>query len=330
MLLLLFCQTVPPIHPDVDRIAGLSFVAPPDPFEENPMLAVKQISANAISVIPYGFTRSGEPNVQFNITRWQWWGERSDGVIETIRLAHDKKLTVMVKPQLYIPGSWTGDMTFDSDQEWSAWESAYEDFILTFAKIADSMETELFCLGTEFKTSVNLRPQFWKNLILKVRTVFSGKITYAANWDDFDEFPYWNLMDFIGVNAYFPLSDLATPTVLALTEAWQPYVHKIEQLAITENKPIIFTEYGYLSVDHCAHKTWELEKKVKSLPINEQAQANALDALLLVYSAKPYWKGGFLWKWFPNGQGHEGYPERDYTPQDKVAHDVIRDWYSQF
>lgn len=330
MLLFLFCQTTPPIYPKIVRLAGLSFVAPPEPFETDPMTAVKKISANAISVIPYGFTRTGEPDVQFNVSRWQWWGERSDGVIETIRLAHDKGLTVMVKPQLFIPGSWTGDLTFNSDQEWLAWESAYENFILTFAKIADSMKTELFCLGTEFKTSIKLRPTFWKNLIQKIRTVYSGKITYAANWDDFDQFPYWNLLDFIGINAYFPLSDSETPSVHALTEAWQPYVHRIESISIIEKKPIIFTEYGYLSVDHCAHKTWELEKKVKSLPINEQAQANALDALLLVYSTKPYWKGGFLWKWFPNGQGHEGYPERDYTPQNKVAHDVVKDWYSQF
>ncbi|MCB9332001.1 MAG: hypothetical protein H6574_13045 [Lewinellaceae bacterium] len=66
---------------------------------------------------------------------------------------------------------------------------------------------------------------------------------------------------------------------------------------------------------------------MRNRPINEQAQANCLEALLSTMQAEPWWAGGFLWKWFPNGRGHEGYPERDYTPQGKVGEAVLRRWY---
>ena len=45
----------------------------------------------------------------------------------------------------------------------------------------------------------------WVELIEKVRTVYSGKLTYAANYDNYQDVGFWNHLDFIGINAYFPL-----------------------------------------------------------------------------------------------------------------------------
>ena len=95
-------------------------------------------------------------------------------------------------------------------------------------------------------------------------------------------------------------------------------------------RPILFTEYGYLTVDGSGGKTWLLEKKVKRLPINQKAQANCFEALYQVFGEKDYWAGGFIWKWFPHGRGGEGYNERDYTPQGKMSFDVIKKYYSKW
>ncbi|MEZ4950744.1 MAG: hypothetical protein R2784_15360 [Saprospiraceae bacterium] len=91
-----------------------------------------------------------------------------------------------------------------------------------------------------------------------------------------------------------------------------------------QSKPLLFTEYGYLSVDKCTWKTWEIEKQIHDYPINQTAQANAYQALFDTFWDKSYWAGGFLWKWFPEMKGHEGYPEKDYTPQGKEAERVVR------
>jgi hypothetical protein len=61
------------------------------------------------------------------------------------------------------------------------------------------------------------RPEYWSQLIKKIKKIYSGN--YAANWDDFDKVPFWNELDYIGIDAYFPLSDATTPSVLELNDS---------------------------------------------------------------------------------------------------------------
>ncbi|MDH3648478.1 MAG: hypothetical protein OEQ53_02290 [Saprospiraceae bacterium] len=310
-----------------ERVKGLTLVAPPKPFPTNPMDHVKQVHANWIAVVPYAYTPGGKPEVRFNLSDWQWWGETPAGVLETIRLAQDAGIQVMLKPQVWSHQWWTGDYNFSTNSDWEKWENAYEDYIMYYTHMADSLSIPLFCMGTEFKTSIRERPEFWYQLIDKVRTVYHGSLTYAANWDNYQNIPFWDRMDLVGINAYFPLEETSTPTVTALAKAWQKPKTDIGNFQRQVNKPILFTEYGYLSVDACAHRTWELEDRLGELSINEAAQANALEALYTAFWNEPYWEGGFLWKWFPNMQGHEGHPEKDYTPQGKLGEKVLIAWF---
>jgi hypothetical protein len=279
-------------------------------------------------VIPYGFTRLKEPKVHYNTDR-QWWGEREEGVRETIRLAKTSNVKVVLKPQLYIPGSWTGSLDYKTSAEWEQWEGDYTDYVMTFAKIATELDVPVFCVGTEFKISARKREQYWRNLIIQVRAIYKGKLIYAANWDEYMDVPFWDALDYVGINAYFPLKDTKTPSLESLKKAWEPHKKAIRHFYNKTKKPIVFTEYGYLSVDGCAHNTWELEGKVKTLAVNEQAQANALQALLETFWDEPYWYGGFIWKWFPNMRGGEGYNSRDYTPQGKMGHGILKKCYGK-
>jgi hypothetical protein len=306
------------------RLKGLNFVAVPEPFPENPMPEVKAISADWIALIPYGFTRLGQPSVQYNTKGWQWWGERPEGIEKSIELAHEAQIHVMLKPQIYVPDGFTGALDFKTDEEWASWEADYEHFMMIFANIAQQKKVEILCVGTEFKISTQKREAFWRGLIAKIKTVYRGKLIYAANWDEYAAVPFWDALDYAGVNAYFPLLPDKTPSVRALKTAWEKPVSALAAFAKQHQKQIIFTEFGYMSLDECASPGWEVEAKKDKLNINEVAQANALEALLTTFSAQPWWQGGFLWKWFPNMQGHEGYPEKDYTPQGKKAAKVVK------
>lgn len=337
LLLLFFCRCSQPgplpiqaaAAPALGKINGLTLVAPPEPFPENPMPAVQETGAGWIAVVPYAFTRTGTPTVRYQEEGWQWWGERPAGVRETIRLAHEAGIRVMLKPQVYVPRSWTGHLTFDTAEQWALWEADYERYILRMARLADSTGVDLFCIGTEFRKSIEQRPQFWRNLIPKVRTAYSGKLTYSANWDDWQHVPFWGELDFIGLSGYFPLVEADTPAVAALKTAWKPIAGKLRDFSQQHNRPVLFTEFGYLSVNGAGWRNWELERDITSRPVNEQAQANCIEALLVTYQAENWWAGGFLWKWFPNMRGHEGYPERDYTPQGKRAEQTLQQWYGR-
>jgi hypothetical protein len=123
------------------------------------------------------------------------------------------------------------------------------------------------------------------------------------------------------------LVDAQTPSVDSLVAAWQPIVSRLEAFQKKLNKPILFTEYGYHSVDGCGWRNWELESKIDQLALNELAQSRCFEALYQVFHTKPWWQGCFLWKWFPNMRGHEGYPEKDYTPQGKQGEMVLKSWF---
>ena len=311
-----------------DRMKGITMVAPPKEFKNNPLQPIKDVNANWVALVPYGFSSKGNSEVRFN-TKWQWWGEKPEGIRKCIKMAHSNGLKVLLKPQVYIHRGWVGEVDFNDEASWTEWEKAYEKFIMLFVDIAIQEDVEMFCLGTEYKISVVKREKFWRQLISKIRNRYDGKLIYSANWDSFEKVAIWDDLDYIGVSSYFPLTDSKTPAKDELIRAWKPITKRLARLSSLYQKKVIFTEYGYLSVDRCAHRNWELEKQIKTLPINERAQANALEALYDNYSKQEFWAGGFLWKWFPNMQGHEGYIDKDYTPQGKLAEEIITDWYGK-
>lgn len=310
------------------HINGITAVATPFTFPTDPYPRIGETNANWICLVPYGFTRQGNPTLRHNV-EGQWWGETHEGVIENIKLAKANGLKIFLKPQVYIPGSWPGDLDFGSEEEWEKWEAAYKEYIMSFLDIAIEYDVELFCIGTEFKISETKRSFFWKELIKDMRCKYIGKLTYSSNWDSYQQIDFWIDLDYVGISGYFPLLESDVPNVYKLQRKWKPRISELKAYSKRTSKKILFSEYGYLSVDGCAGKTWELEKKVHQLPINEEAQANAFEGLYSALWDENWWAGGFIWKWFPHGQGHEGYVERDYTPQDKMAEQVIAKWFGK-
>jgi len=321
-------QYNPVISQETDKIAGITIVAPPNPFKKDPMPALKRISTKWVALVPYAFISQKTPEVRFGSNR-QWWGERIDGIKESIKLAKTNNLKIMLKPQVWMREKWVGEMDFDTEAEWQTWEQSYSEYIMSFVDLAIEMDIDMICVGTEFKIATIKREKFWRNLISQVRTKYTGLITYSSNWDSYKNIPFWDALDFIGISAYFPLSDADTPNVYYLKYKWASVKNRLKKFSLKFSKPILFTEYGYLSVDGCANKTWELEKQRRNLKANEKAQSNALEALYSALWNESWWAGGFLWKWYPNGRAQEGEREKDYTPQGKISELTIKKWYSK-
>ena len=312
---------------NAQHINGLTIVGTPDSFSVNPYPRIAETQANWICLVPYGFTRMGDTALHYNLER-QWWGEKRKGLVENIKLARAQGLKIFLKPQVYIPGSWPGQLDYE-DSDWLIWEKNYKAFINFYLDIAIEYDIEMFCVGTEFKVSEQKRKSFWRSLIKDLRCKYAGDLCYSSNWDSYNKVPFWDLLDFVGISSYFPLSSKKLPKEKELNKAWKAKIAELKAFSQDQGKPILFTEYGYLSVDGCTGKTWELEKNVNSLNINQKAQANAFEALYKNLWEEEFWAGGFIWKWFPNDQGHEGYIPRDYTPKNKLAEDIIKEWFSK-
>ena len=328
------CSSHPTVHKKLPRdtvpIKGLSMVAPPRPFKGDPTTEIRNVGANWVAIMPFAYTPPKQATVIYNPPNWnQWWGELPEGVSTSIKLAKKSGLKILLKPQVYCPSSWPGAIKFDELEDRKKWEQDYKSYIQPFIEMASDLKVDMFCIGTELDQCVQQNPKFWQDLILEIRQSYHGKLTYAANWDQFQQIPLWKDLDYIGVDAYFPLDASPTPNLKSLIKAWSPIKKRLSEFSKKTGKDIIFTEFGYLSVDGAAGKNWELESQVKKLPINQAAQAIAIEALWTTYKDASWWKGGFLWKWFPEDQGHEGYPERDYTPQGKQAEQVLKEFWKE-
>lgn len=316
-------------YPSIEKINGVSFVASRDSINQSHVEPVVNLSANYAAVMPFGFIRDLEnPNVVYNSER-QWFGESMNGAKHYIKTLKNAGIKTMLKPQIWVSrGAFTGFIKMNNEEDWKILEESYRNFIIDFAKVAEETESEIFCIGTELEQFVTHRPEFWNALITEIRTIYTGKLTYAANWDEYKRTPFWRDIDFIGIDAYFPVSDAQTPTVESCKEGWKKHIDQIEDIVDENNKPILFTEFGYRSVDFTGKEPWISDRKIKS--VNLDAQVNATQALFETFWNKPWFAGGFVWKWFHRHNAVGGLENNMFTPQNKPVEGVIKATYSSY
>lgn len=309
---------------DTKKINGICFVAPPHRVNTIHLTPIQSINANWIAVTPYAFTKPNSPKVSFNHSR-HWWGETEMGIIETILTAQQLGLKIIMKPHIWVMGQgWAGEFDLQSETDWKAWEKNYSNYILQFAKISDSLNVEMICIGTEYKKAVKKRPEFWLQLIENIRVFYKGEITYAANWDNYENVLFWNKLDYIGIDAYFPISQSKTPAISELEEKWQPILNQLKKFSIKNRKPILFTEFGYRSMNYTTAGHWEVENQ--DVVVNLEGQQNAIQALFNTFWDQDWFAGGFLWKWHADNKTG-GVNDSHYTPQNKPVKERIKEWY---
>ena len=313
----------------IPKINGISFVASREAVRQDHIDAILDVRASYAAVMPFGFIRDTQsPEIIFDTER-QWFGETRKGAQQYIGLLHTNNVKVMLKPQLWIRGGeFTGHMEMATEADWESLERSYERFLLTYARLAEETGVEILCIGTELEQFVQQRPAYWRNLIEKVREAYKGKLTYAANWDEYNTTPFWQALDYIGIDAYFPLSEDKTPEIESLIHAWEPWKEGISQLSKSQKRLVIFTEFGYRSMDYTAKKPWMAGRE--GVAVNMEAQANAKKAIFEAFWNEDWFAGGFIWKWFLDHENAGGITCNRFTPQNKPAQQVIKSYYSSY
>jgi len=308
------------------KIGGVNFTAPSRAIDSSWTGPLQQINANWVALVPYAYSRASEPNVYYEGDR-QYWGESLNGIKVNIQQAHAAGLKVMIKPHVWLRGGWIGDFDLDTEEQWKIWEADYEKYIMLFAKLAAQENAEMICIGTEYRNAAKKRPQFWIKLAQDIRKIYLGKLTYCANWDDYTDVKFWKALDYVGMSGYFPLSDAQTPAIEDLEKAWKPVKEQLKSFATKEGRPILFTEYGYRSMDQAAWRSWEMEYQER--PVNNIAQANAYEALYKSLWSEKWFAGGFAWKWYSSFRRIDPENNHDWTPQNKKAQEVMKAYYGK-
>jgi hypothetical protein len=255
---------------------------------------IKTLGANWIATHPYGSIASdgsvGGRRGSENGTVPNHW-------TRPIAEAHAQGLKVCIKPHLayWRSGfSWRGEIAFESDEAWARFWRDYSIWILELATAC--ADADAFVIGTELDKTLEHEEQ-WRALIAKVREVYDGPITYAANWSDYKRVPFWDALDVIGIQAYFPITEEESPTATDIKAGWQRVVAELREYSLTQNRNVVFTELGYNQSYIAASEPWNYRVDDEGArAIQELCWLSALDAI----ASEPRIVGALLWKWFPH------------------------------
>ncbi len=249
-----------------------------------------------------------------------------DDLRTIIRWAKGLGFRVMLKPHLdVLDGTWRGLIDFGREEEkWRAWFDSYRKFILRYAALAAAEGVDLFCVGVELGGTMG-RVREWGSVIREIRRTYPGPLTYAANWDgEMWKVPFWKDLDYVGIDAYYPLTGSFSPSLDELVRAWNGPLRGLGCLAKRVGNPILFTEIGYRSVDGALREPWRWDNPGKPDP---QEQALGYRAFFeAVWGKESWFAGAFFWHWEVDpdagGPGDTG-----YTPQGKPAEGVLREYF---
>jgi hypothetical protein len=259
-------------------------------------------------------------------TRLYWHTRLSptlEAVADAIREARRAGLEVTLFPvvRLAEPRSaeeWRGTLA-PADVE--AWFGSYGEHLGDLASLANLTGATRLVVGSELSTLDGDLPR-WQHLITLIRAVFPGTLVYSANWDHYREARLFELVDEIGVAAYFNLREPSEPADIALlTARWRRIGRELDADLAFYDKPFIFTELGYRSRQNATTAPWN--EAPGGVPDGEEQRRGFeafRQAFTLPLSRAPAFDGLYVWNWY----GYGGPGTTGYTPRGKPALGTVR------
>ncbi|MEO0071371.1 MAG: YCF48-related protein [candidate division WOR-3 bacterium] len=320
-----------------DMVKGMAFVREPSGVHyDSPEARVSleklksSVKPNWVVIVPVWWQR----DTGLSVSEVYFWPDSSPSDTElrqVIMQAHNSGLKVFLKPEVRCSTRvWIG-----RHHPSFYWFQSYFQFITHYAQLAESTGCELFSVGCALDSAADdtLEQNWWRNIIRNVRERYSGPVTYSADWRTYRNIGFWDSLDYIGINAYFPVWDITTgvelDSVSAFSEMWKRrWVPQIDSfwrgLGYATPKPVIFTEIGYRSVMGACLYPWD-ETMYSSF--NEYEQRCCYIAALHSLLGRP-WFAGWFWHCWTTDTLQGGYGDLGYTPKGKMAQEVLRRYNS--
>lgn len=280
-----------------------------------------RLGADAVSLMPFAFQRGpDQPELFMPGSRPE--GETDAGLVHAVRRARARGFHVLYKPHIWIGGgSWPGDVAMRSEADWQLWWGAYRRFILHHALLARWAGADLFSVGCELSLTLD-RAEDWQRLIAGVRAVFAGALTYSGNWNgDLERVRFWDRLDLIGIDAYFPLAASAAAGPGELRRGAAALVQRFAAAARSHGKLVLLTEVGF-----AARRAAWMQPHVEGGIFSQEDQAASYRALLTSLGRPPWLGGTFIWKAFSHDSARHRI-EADFRFLGRQAEAVIADYY---
>jgi PKD repeat protein len=257
-----------------------------------------------------------------------------------INTAHSHGFKVMLKPMIDLLDRENTSRTRIQPTDWDTWWESYREFLLHYGQIAEETGVDLYVLGTEIPSTLDYVLQ-WEQTASEVRDIYSGPLTYAAlPYIHSHKTPiFWDIFEFIGIDAYYPLTNRNNPTVYEMVASWEKIIERdFLPLVDQYDKKVIFTEIGVCNMDG-ANRNLEVTCDLMSNPDSirdDQEQADFYEATMIAFSGREWFEGAFWWDWpledpeiwFDEVHSKWRYPI-GFDIWDKTAELVLREWYGK-
>jgi hypothetical protein len=244
-------------------------------------------------------------------------------VRNAVSLAHTHGLKVLLKPAVDLAGDqhlYRGNINPTNRADWFA---SYQSFIVHYAGLAQQSGVDQFAVGTELASMSGSGDRSrWLTAINAIKAQYHGPLVYAANYDEYRDVSFWDVLDLVGIDGYWPLSQTPTANVSQLEQAFAPIRDALRAFAARVGRRILFTEAGYpAQVGAAVAPT--LSNNC-STPAQDE-QAAAYQALFATFSGQPWWAGVFWWSWWTTTGV---YDPLDHAVHGKLAESVLRRWWA--
>lgn len=285
------------------------------------------LNSNAASIIPYSFLRDPRMPVPIPIPDRPGM-ENDESVVNAVYSAKKLGMITILKPHIWFGGgSWPGDVEMQNEADWQAFFNYYYEWIRHYALMAEIHRVDMLIIGTEFAKATLAREDDWVALIRKIRKLYSGKITYASNWgEEFENVGFWNELDYIGLDCYYPLSKSENASEKELNANFRDILKKIEKVRNKYDKPLLFTEVGFRSIP----APWRQPHAHAEEGAGYQGEHQRLcyEVVLSNLAGKDWCQGLLFWKW-PSYLEKRRPGNTDYPPVGKPAEAVVAEWFGR-
>jgi len=284
---------------------------------------------NWISVTPFGriwSLSSTEVLLDFEAP----YEDNRLGLAEMVAQAHRRGIRVLLIPHLWVEtGGWRGEIDPGSESRWLAYQESYRRFVLAWARDAGRWGVDAFSIGVECKSWSGRFAPYWHSLIADVRDLFPGLLTYSANWDEVENVIFWDHLDLIGVNAFYPLADRDDAAYEQYVTHAQGALDNLHETAQTLQMPALLVEVGYTTRRNAAVQPWLWPDDMQDVVIDEWEQARALTALIEAAAQREWIAGVFIWRYYANLDDVSQEAEWGFSPHGKLAEQAFEAIYRQ-
>ncbi|MEP0262830.1 hypothetical protein [Dokdonia sp.] len=280
------------------------------------------MGGNAIAIVPYSYIRGQNAPTYLSIGS-RAGSENDQGVVHSAYEAKQRGMQSVLKPQVFFGNSWPGALEYDNEKDWNAFFDYYYRWIRHYTFLAEIHQIDALCMGVEFAKATLSHGEQWKHMFQKARGLYQGNMTYAANWgEEFENVDFWNELDFIGLNSYYPLSKEDNPTDAQLKASFEEVKTKIKDVYQKYKKPIVFTEIGFRSIE----APWKNPHADGDTPFNEDHQRRCYEVIFKGIQNEP-WCAGILWWKFPSYLEYRGAENTAFTPNNKATEATVKKWF---